>query len=48
LPGVGIQIAGKAAYLEVFAEDDPVSPDVIVTSEIRRPSMFQFRLAVGV
>jgi len=28
--GLGIQMAGKAAYLKLFAEDDPVSPGVIV------------------
>ena len=28
--GLGIQMAGKAAYLKLFAEDDPVSPGVII------------------
>jgi ketosteroid isomerase-like protein len=28
--GLGIQMAGKTAYLKLFSEDDPVSPDVIV------------------
>lgn len=28
--GLGVQMAGKAAYLRLFAEDDPVSPNVIV------------------
>jgi ketosteroid isomerase-like protein len=34
--GLGVQMAGKAAYLKLFAADDPVSPDVIVYE--RNPS----------
>jgi ketosteroid isomerase-like protein len=28
--GLGVQMAGKAAYLKLFADDDPGAPDVIV------------------
>ncbi len=32
--GLGLQLAGKAAYLKLFAEDDPTSKEVIVYERI--------------
>jgi ketosteroid isomerase-like protein len=32
--GLGVQMAGKAAYLKLFADDDPAAPGVIVYERI--------------
>src|SRR5262249_40659252 len=32
--GLGIQLAGKEAYRKLFAQDDPVSKDVIVYERV--------------
>jgi hypothetical protein len=32
--GLGLQLAGKAAYLKLFAEDDPTSKEVVVYERI--------------